>query len=490
MKHKLSFFAILLMALALPQSVAYAFSAVAPSGQTLYYKIVNGQARVTYPGISTWAGYTQPTGALVIPSSVTYGGTTYSVTSIGENAFYCCDRLTSVTIPNSVTSIGIYAFTDCSGLTSLTIGNSVTSIGAYAFSDCRGLTSITIGNSVGKLYYNSFSGCTRITSVTLNARYCTIYNYNSNGGSPISGPVSALFGNNNINITSFTFGDNVRQIPDYLCYGMTGLTSITIPNSVTWIGTKAFYNCTALATVVVGNGVSTLRDNTFANCNHMTNLTLGSGLQTIAPAAFAGCNAVLRMTVRAAVPPTSTNNPFTTFNTGIPVYVPCGSISAYQNAPYWGFFTNYQGNFYSFSATSADPSMGYVNIITQPDCNNHQAYFQANAYNGFHFVRWSDGNTTNPRYLVVNADTELTAEFASNVGIDGAEGNEVHVYCNNGRIYVEAAMLTDMPAVEVYDMAGRRVSIVSAGEGSPELPAGVYVVKVGTYTIQKVVVVK
>lgn len=56
--------------------------------------------------------------------------------------------------------------------------------------------------------------------------------------------------------------------------------------------------------------------------------------------------------------------------------------------------------------------------------------------------------------------------------------------------YVETATLTDMPAVEVYDMAGRRVSIVSAGEGSPELSAGVYVVKVGTHTIQKVVVVK
>ena len=68
------------------------------------------------------------------------------VTSIGEEAFYCCFGLTSVTIPNSVTSIGGAAFAGCSGLTSVTIPNSVTSIGNYAFNGCRYLKDVTISN--------------------------------------------------------------------------------------------------------------------------------------------------------------------------------------------------------------------------------------------------------------------------------------------------------------------------------------------------------
>ncbi|MGM9807844.1 MAG: leucine-rich repeat protein, partial [Candidatus Onthomorpha sp.] len=53
-----------------------------------------------------------------------YNGTTYSVTSIGDRAFYNCSGLTSVTIPNSITSIGGSAFYECSSLTSI-VSNAV-----------------------------------------------------------------------------------------------------------------------------------------------------------------------------------------------------------------------------------------------------------------------------------------------------------------------------------------------------------------------------
>ena len=88
-----------------------------------------------------------------------------SVTSIGEDAFYGCKGLTSITIPNSVTSIGNWAFKGCSGLTSITIPNSVTSIGSSAFYGCSGLTSITIPNSVKRIGDSSFIGCTFLNEI-------------------------------------------------------------------------------------------------------------------------------------------------------------------------------------------------------------------------------------------------------------------------------------------------------------------------------------
>ena len=96
-------------------------------------------------------------GAIAIPEKVTYNGEEYSVTSIGEGAFYSCTGLTSITLPNSITSIGDAAFAYCTGLTSFTIPNSVTSIGAYAFYDCTGLPTIMIPDSVKSIGANAFA---------------------------------------------------------------------------------------------------------------------------------------------------------------------------------------------------------------------------------------------------------------------------------------------------------------------------------------------
>ena len=120
---------------------------------TLHYYISNGTATVY--GYD-WSAH--PTN-IVIPSTVTYEGISYSVTSIGDSAFYECSSLTTVTIPNSITSIGECAFKDCSSLTSVTIPNSVTSIGGSAFKGCSSLTSVTIGNSVTSIGNEAFCYC-------------------------------------------------------------------------------------------------------------------------------------------------------------------------------------------------------------------------------------------------------------------------------------------------------------------------------------------
>jgi hypothetical protein len=90
----------------------------------IYYNILTdktNEVEVTDRGSSYDSYDSSYSGSVTIPSSVTYNGTTYSVTSIGGNAFSYCSSLTSITIPNSVESIGSYAFLFCDGLTSASV---------------------------------------------------------------------------------------------------------------------------------------------------------------------------------------------------------------------------------------------------------------------------------------------------------------------------------------------------------------------------------
>ena len=204
----------------------------------IYYKIIKTSYKtveVTYWGTDFYDYYNKYIGRVVIPESVIFNGTTYSVTSIGSNAFAYCTRLTSITIPNSVTSIGESAFEDCKGLTSITIPNSVTSIVNYAFSGCTGLTSITIPNSVTSIESKAFYYCTGLTSITIPNSVKSIGNHAFDDCT---------------GLTSITIPNSVTSIGDFAFDGCTGLTSITIPNSVTSIGESAFYNCTGLKTVI------------------------------------------------------------------------------------------------------------------------------------------------------------------------------------------------------------------------------------------------
>ncbi|MDO4544233.1 MAG: leucine-rich repeat protein [Clostridia bacterium] len=96
---------------------------------------------------------------------------------IADYAFFSCNSLTSVTIPDSVTNIGDWAFNDCMLITTVTIPDSVTNIGDWAFSGCISLTTVTIPDSVTNIGENAFSNCYSLTSVTIGNSITSIGDY-------------------------------------------------------------------------------------------------------------------------------------------------------------------------------------------------------------------------------------------------------------------------------------------------------------------------
>ena len=219
--------------------------------------------------VTTGGDYTRD---IVIPENVAYGDRLYSVTSIGERAFYCCKGLSSVTIGNSVTSIGMYAFNHCGGLTSVTIPNSVTLIDSCAFADCTSLASVTIPTSVTKIGGSAFEGCTCLTSVTIPTSVTSIggsafkgtpwYN-NHPDGIVYIGKVAYKFKGKMPSWTAVAIKEGTVSISDGAFYGCDSLTSVTIPNSVTTIGEYAFYSCDSLTSVTIPDSVTSIGGSAF-----------------------------------------------------------------------------------------------------------------------------------------------------------------------------------------------------------------------------------
>ncbi|MCR5362803.1 MAG: leucine-rich repeat domain-containing protein [Bacteroidales bacterium] len=274
---------------------------------------------VSYQGSSYNEYSNEYTGNVVIPSSVTYNGTTYSVTSIGSNAFSDCQGLTSIEIPSSVTSIGYEAFSSCSGLTSIRIPSSVTGIGIYAFSDCTSLTSIEIQNGVTSIDSHAFCDCQGLTSIEIPSSvtsigegafvYCTgltsivvvagnsVYDSRNNCNAIIETTTNTLIAG----CKNTVIPNSVTSIGSLAFYGCTGLSSIEIPSSVTSIGDYAFVGCTGLTSIEIPSSVTSIGNSAFSNCTGLTSIEIPSSVTSISDGAFIGCTGLTSIEIPSSV---------------------------------------------------------------------------------------------------------------------------------------------------------------------------------------------
>ena len=202
-----------------------------------------------------------------------YEGYTVTVTGIGDEAFYNCTSLTSITIPDSVTIIGNNAFNGCRSLVSVTIPNSVKSIGSSAFNACSNLKSVNYNGT--KAQWKSISGYDNVSQIIkctdgIYANSNTIiidsvkYRLNDDYTAEVisySGTPENIAILESVAYEGFTF--KVTSIGSSAFSGCTSLASVTIPNSVTNISYDAFNGCSKLKKIEVPDSVTYIGSDAF-----------------------------------------------------------------------------------------------------------------------------------------------------------------------------------------------------------------------------------
>ncbi len=246
-------------------------------------------------------------GTVVIPTIVSSGGKSYTVTSIGESsfnqcehiteviipntvtsigysAFYSCEALGTITIPDSVTIIGNRAFEECTALTTITIPENVTTIEASAFEECTALTTVNIPKSVTSIGERAFMSCTKLTAITVNTDNP---NFLAVDGVLFDKNITKLISYPNSKGSSYIVPSTVKTIGSYAFYYCQNLTSITLSDAVTTIEKFAF-DGSALASIDLKN-VETIGDEAFEG-TPLSSITLPSSLNSIGKNVFRNTN--------------------------------------------------------------------------------------------------------------------------------------------------------------------------------------------------------
>ena len=241
-------------------------------------------------------------------TSVTLG---QNIKTIGEKAFYNCPVLDNVIIPQNVTSIGPRAFNKCTGLKTLTINSPVMSMGEYAFADCNQLTSLSLCNDLQTIGNHAFEKCTSLKTVNLPKNLTSIGSHafdscTSLDPIEIPGTVTEIGDYAFYNcdgLKSATIDEGVQSTGVHMFYDCDNLATVNLPESLTTIGAHSFGDCYVLNHVKIPDKVTSIGEGAFVFCRTLSDLTLtlGNSLTEIGKEAFSECSALTTLTLPSSL---------------------------------------------------------------------------------------------------------------------------------------------------------------------------------------------
>ncbi len=260
-----------------------------------YYS--TGEEAVIFAGQRKSAIPSSTIGDITVPE--TLGG--HPVAEIDSYAFFSCDSLTSVTIPEGVKTIGDSAFYHCSSLTNISIPDSLTEIKEDAFQMCNPMLYDTNTISNIKLIDGWVVGflSPRIADVKLhNIRgmaYGACADYNDLETLEISGNFKCIGRNafsNCKSLRNIVIDAPIEIIDDSAFFRCTELLHIELPSTVKEIRNCAFQQCFALTNIVIPAAVTNIGEEAFYGCNSIKTFEIPKNLRSIGEGAFSSCESL------------------------------------------------------------------------------------------------------------------------------------------------------------------------------------------------------
>ena len=349
-----------------------------------------------------------------------------TITSIGEYAFAECDNLTAIEIPTSVQTISRFMFYGCDNLTTISIPETVTTIGEYAFASCNQITAFTIPATVNNVGFGILNNCNNLAELTL--PFIGTSREEESGLYYLFGAEYYYWSHyipSSLKTVMLTEGTNV---PDYAFYDCRNLTRINLPEGVETIGAYA-YCATTFTEIEIPGTVTRIGEHAFAECANLTAIEIPASVQTIGEYAFAGCNQITAFTI-----------PATVNNVGFGILNNCNNL-AELTLPFIGASrTEQSGLYYLFGADYYGWASSYVpdslNTVTLTDGASVPDYaFYDCRY--LTTVNLPDGIETIGAYAFYNTDLRGIAIPSSVTTI----GEYAFSGCNNIQSFVVPSMV-------------------------------------------------